>query len=58
MGSYSDANGDKKEIIVTSPKDERASLVNFDRYLSTTAKAQLSQSVRLRTWYWKVHHYL
>ncbi|SMD43852.1 Multidrug efflux pump subunit AcrB [Aquiflexum balticum DSM 16537] len=31
MGSYSDANGNKKEIIVTSPKDERASLVNFDR---------------------------
>ncbi|WP_373497455.1 efflux RND transporter permease subunit [Aquiflexum sp.] len=31
MGSYSDANGDKKEIILTSPKEERASLVNFDR---------------------------
>jgi multidrug efflux pump subunit AcrB len=31
MGSFSDANGDKKEIILTSPKEERASLVNFDR---------------------------
>lgn len=31
LGSYSDPNGDKKEIIVTSPKEERASLVNFDR---------------------------
>ena len=31
MGSYSDVNGDQKEIIVTSPKEERASLVSFDK---------------------------
>jgi multidrug efflux pump subunit AcrB len=30
MGSYSDANGDQKEIIVTSPKEERASLISFN----------------------------
>ncbi|WP_194776983.1 efflux RND transporter permease subunit [Pararhodonellum marinum] len=31
MGTFSDANGNKKEIVVTSPKAERASLLNFDR---------------------------
>lgn len=42
MGSYSDANGDKKEIIVTSPKDERASLVNFDRlFINNTQGAAI-----------------
>ncbi len=30
MGSYSDIKGDKKDIIVTSPKTERASLMSFD----------------------------
>ncbi len=29
MGTYSDINGDKREIVLTSPKTERASLVNF-----------------------------
>jgi multidrug efflux pump subunit AcrB len=42
MGSYSDANGDKKEIIVTSPKDERATLVNFDRlFINNTQGAAI-----------------
>jgi len=31
IGSYSDENGEQKEIIVTSPKEERASLASFDR---------------------------
>jgi multidrug efflux pump subunit AcrB len=31
LGSYSDANGDQKEIIVTSPKEERASLISFNK---------------------------
>lgn len=31
MGSYSDANGEQKEIIVTSPKEERASLISFNK---------------------------
>lgn len=31
MGSYSDAAGNQKEIIVTSPKEERASLISFNK---------------------------
>ena len=31
MGSYSDDNGDQKEIVVTSPKEERASLISFNK---------------------------
>src|SRR5690606_16490815 len=30
LGQFSDANGNKKEIIITSPKEERASLSSFD----------------------------
>jgi multidrug efflux pump subunit AcrB len=38
LGSFSDASGKKTEILVTSPKAERASLVNFDKLFINNAQ--------------------
>ncbi len=37
LGSFSDATGKKTEILITSPKEERASLVNFERLFLNNA---------------------